>query len=186
MREFLPPDRSINQHNYDPSVYAGVAEMYLSGMSIPKIASKFKMYNSRIWKYLNREGIPRRPKRERLQKYDEVAQMRVAGLTMAEIGRKTGFSLRNIQSALITRGIPTSNRKSNPTLIEHRRPRMIVAAALGDGRLQRQSCEACGSKKSEAHHDDYNRPLDVRWLCRKHHFEWHKSNSPIAFVKEVV
>lgn len=31
----------------------------------------------------------------------------------------------------------------------------------------------CGSLKVEAHHDDYNEPLKVAWLCRKHHREIH-------------
>lgn len=26
---------------------------------------------------------------------------------------------------------------------------------------------------SQAHHEDYARPLDVRWLCFKHHRETH-------------
>jgi len=34
-------------------------------------------------------------------------------------------------------------------------------------------CEICGCEKSEAHHDDYSRPLDVRWLCRVHHLMHH-------------
>jgi len=29
--------------------------------------------------------------------------------------------------------------------------------------------------KAEAHHDDYSRPLDVRWLCKRHHEEAHHS-----------
>lgn len=47
-----------------------------------------------------------------------------------------------------------------------------VSNALRDGRLVRQSCEVCGAK-AQAHHDDYRRPLVVRWLCFKHHREHH-------------
>jgi ribosomal protein S27AE len=41
------------------------------------------------------------------------------------------------------------------------------------GRLKKQPCEVCGSTSVQAHHDDYTRPLDVRWLCVKHHNEHH-------------
>jgi hypothetical protein len=47
---------------------------------------------------------------------------------------------------------------------------------MSTGKLIRQPCEVCGSKKVEAHHDDYTKPLDVRWLCKKHHAEHHKNN----------
>lgn len=46
--------------------------------------------------------------------------------------------------------------------------------------LTRQPCEVCGSEKAQAHHDDYSKPLDVRWLCTTHHAEWHKHNTPIC------
>jgi hypothetical protein len=36
-------------------------------------------------------------------------------------------------------------------------------------------CEVCKETNVDAHHDDYNKPLDVRWLCKKHHREHHKS-----------
>lgn len=49
--------------------------------------------------------------------------------------------------------------------------------AIRDGRLIRQPCEVCGST-AQAHHDDYGKPLDVRWLCTTHHAEWHKHNTP--------
>jgi hypothetical protein len=47
-----------------------------------------------------------------------------------------------------------------------------VSNAIKDGKLIKQPCEVCGTK-AEAHHDDYSKPLDVRWLCRKHHLEHH-------------
>jgi len=49
--------------------------------------------------------------------------------------------------------------------------------AIRDGRLTRLPCEVCGSK-AQAHHDDYSKPFDVRWLCSTHHAEWHKHNIP--------
>jgi hypothetical protein len=50
-----------------------------------------------------------------------------------------------------------------------------VSNAKVSGKLKVQPCEACGSTyKVEAHHTDYSKPLDVRWLCRKHHLAEHK------------
>jgi hypothetical protein len=48
-----------------------------------------------------------------------------------------------------------------------------VSGAIRSGKLKRQPCEICGDPNSQAHHDDYSRPLDVRWLCRAHHEEHH-------------
>jgi hypothetical protein len=47
--------------------------------------------------------------------------------------------------------------------------RVRTARAIRSGQLIRQPCEVCGNAKSEAHHPDYSKPLDVRWLCRVHH-----------------
>jgi ribosomal protein S27AE len=43
------------------------------------------------------------------------------------------------------------------------------------GKIIKESCAVCGSSESEAHHNDYLKPLDVRWLCRPHHLEWHRT-----------
>lgn len=45
--------------------------------------------------------------------------------------------------------------------------------AIRSGRIIRKPCEVCGEPNTHGHHDDYSRPLDVRWLCRKHHDEYH-------------
>lgn len=54
---------------------------------------------------------------------------------------------------------------------------IAVGNALRDGHLTRRPCEVCGAS-AQAHHDDYSKPLDVRWLCATHHTEWHKHNTP--------
>ena len=44
-----------------------------------------------------------------------------------------------------------------------------VRYALATGRLTKQPCQVCGCEKSESHHHDYSKPLEVEWLCRTHH-----------------
>ena len=39
--------------------------------------------------------------------------------------------------------------------------------------LKRQPCW-CGAT-AEAHHPDYDKPLEVEWLCKKHHMEKHRT-----------
>jgi hypothetical protein len=52
--------------------------------------------------------------------------------------------------------------------------RAAVQRAISAGRLARQPCEVCGSEVAiHAHHDDYSKPLEVRWLCEPHHIEHH-------------
>jgi len=50
----------------------------------------------------------------------------------------------------------------------------ILNQNIKTGHVKRQPCEVCGSLKSEGHHDDYSKPLDVKWLCLKHHRERHR------------
>lgn len=45
----------------------------------------------------------------------------------------------------------------------------VYSKALAAGKVEMFPCEVCGSFKVEGHHDDYSKPLQVRWLCRKHH-----------------
>lgn len=49
-----------------------------------------------------------------------------------------------------------------------------VTNAVRDGRLIRQPCEVCGADKVEGHHLDYDKTLEVIWLCPTHHREAHR------------
>ncbi len=45
-----------------------------------------------------------------------------------------------------------------------------VSRAIKAGSLKKQPCEVCERLENvEAHHDDYSKPLEVRWLCPLHH-----------------
>jgi hypothetical protein len=52
--------------------------------------------------------------------------------------------------------------------------RAAVIRAVRSGAMVRLPCERCGSTPSHGHHDDYSRPLDVRWLCAQHHADYHR------------
>lgn len=41
------------------------------------------------------------------------------------------------------------------------------------GHLEPEPCRSCGSYDVEKHHADYDKPLDVQWLCRPCHLEHH-------------
>jgi hypothetical protein len=55
----------------------------------------------------------------------------------------------------------------------HQRARRQVMLARESGRLVSGPCEVCGDTYSLAHHEDYNEPLAVRYLCYTHHVRYH-------------
>lgn len=54
------------------------------------------------------------------------------------------------------------------------RAKKILGKAIRYGRIKREPCIVCGNPKSEGHHENYRKPLDVIWLCHKHHMLRHR------------
>lgn len=52
----------------------------------------------------------------------------------------------------------------------------LVNNRLRSGDLIKGTCEVCGCSEVHGHHDDYSKPLEVRWLCPEHHKQWHEEN----------
>ena len=56
-------------------------------------------------------------------------------------------------------------------------PRPIANTKMGEavrsGKLKKLPCQVCGNKRTQGHHEDYAKPLDVVWLCTRHHADRH-------------
>ena len=79
-------------------------------------------------------------------------------------------------------------RKDNPDLVhsyskkyydkfpEKNNARWRLKYAIKKGEITRQPCIKCNNPKSHGHHPDYSKPLEVIWLCAKHHKELHRKD----------
>ncbi len=97
---------------------------------------------------------------------------------MAEAREASALRLRRLRAER-----PDWNREKNARWKSQNADKAFchkeVEAAVRKGLLTKQPCERCGSTDLiHAHHDDYSKPLDVRWLCPIHHRERHRELGP--------
>ncbi len=62
-------------------------------------------------------------------------------------------------------------KKQSP---EKEEARKLLRKAIKDGSVIKRPCTICGNQKSQGHHTDYSKPLDILWLCTLHHGEHHR------------
>ena len=114
--------------------------------------------------------------------YEQIKTLRSQGLTLRAIGEYYGVSRQAIHEFIKRRTrLEQQEYSSREKTKSHRDVAVyrLVAQAIKKGILNIAPCEKCGKTDAEAHHDDYNKPLEVRWLCRKHHREWHSTHTAI-------
>ena len=132
-------------------------------------------------------------------KYDEAVKLYEMGFSIRDIASYFHLSHQTVWKALKRRITLREQKQAGQANIFYRggissdkRAHDIVDNAIRYGKLiNPHVCECCGcvdtphkngASDIQAHHDDYNFPLKVRWLCQKCHFEWHKVHK----AKEVV
>lgn len=51
--------------------------------------------------------------------------------------------------------------------------RQALRQAVRSSKIARGDCEVCGKPEAHGHHDDYSKPLEVRWFCNDCHATEH-------------
>lgn len=120
-------------------------------------------------------------------------EMYQRGLSIGDVANAFGVTRQSMWKCLRRRGVafrPHLRFNADNHFYRGgavRNIKWVAQKAILRGVLVVGACEVCGlppddssgRQRIHAHHDDYNRPLAVRWLCKKHHDEWHKQNRPI-------
>lgn len=57
---------------------------------------------------------------------------------------------------------------------EKHKARRFLRDEVKAGRVKKENCKVCQSPKTEGHHPDYSKPLEVIWFCSRHHAEEHR------------
>jgi len=65
-----------------------------------------------------------------------------------------------------------SNKLQRERCPEKHKAHQAVKRALRNGTLVKSPC-SCGVEEVVAHHEDYSKPLEVIWICRKCHTKLH-------------
>ena len=125
----------------------------------------------------------------------ESVKMYESGMSLQEVADYYSVSRQAMWDLLRRRTEMRSQKKYGKENVFYRgktkasdKSQNILEQAIKKGVVERKThCEACGDSgsfkdgrtKVQAHHTDYNKPLDVLWLCQKCHHEWHKNNRAI-------
>lgn len=132
-------------------------------------------------------------------KYDNAVSLYDSGMSIGDCAEFYEISRQAMHKILQRRGCIFRESKKKgaenhfyrgayPDRNKKKRAQHIVEKAVKKGVLVNPNkCQECGSQNLfkdgrsgiQAHHCDYDKPLDVMWLCQPCHYEWHKNNKPL-------
>ena len=116
----------------------------------------------------------------RLNYANNTNNVRTKGLVRGLVLRSTKF-YRDTQRKFRLNQNPANHKRAREKYVLKNKKKIKAKRAVQDavtsGKLIKTGCEVCKTHIDiHGHHDDYNKLLKVRWLCRKHHTEWHRLN----------
>ena len=131
--------------------------------------------------------------------YQEAVELYHSGLSIGDVAAYFGVSRQSMWKVFKRRNVVMrdqlrtgeDNHFWRGTSDDDRAQNMVEKAVKKGTLIQPDTCSVCGQKQTfkdgrsgiQAHHDDYNKPLEIRWLCQKCHHEWHKHHKAIPIVK---
>ena len=145
--------------------------------------NKEKFYNrNKEWKNRNPEKVKELATAHRLRDIDRYRRSKTKYyITHTKSERKRSLEYqRNLKTSSpeklkeIKRKASKNWKNRNPEKVK---AHTIFNNAVKEGLLVRQPCIVCNSPKSCGHHPDYSKPLEVTWLCNKHHSLLHRKYS---------
>ncbi|GAG23980.1 unnamed protein product [marine sediment metagenome] len=73
------------------------------------------------------------------------------------------------------------NKKRAEEFPKQHKANALIGLEIKRGKVTRpENCTACLKKcKPQAHHHDYDKPLDVIFMCAECHVNWHRNNTPL-------
>jgi ribosomal protein L44E len=123
---------------------------------------------------------------------DEAVRMYVAGASLAGVAARFAITRQAAWDLLRRRtdlrpqarfGSDNNFYRGGPEAVDAAHNK--VEKAVKRGELVPQPCEVCGAdyrmadgrRAVQAHHDDYSKPLEVRWLCQRCHHSHHEAEA---------
>lgn len=110
----------------------------------------------------------RKNRMAKLAYYREYDRMR-ASAPQRTIARSAYAETERGKAAMARAKLAWSERNA-----DKRKAQLMLAKAVRAGRVQKHTCWVCDSPNTHGHHYDYSLPLDVTWLCPRHHADLHK------------
>lgn len=93
-----------------------------------------------------------------------------------EVHRQANKKYNQTGQAKERRKIAEQKYLALPTTKKKQLAKWAVKRAVKAGILVKEPCKVCGRLNVHAHHPDYDKQLDIDWLCPEHHHAWHEEH----------